>query len=481
MMLDFRPILTTLGILLCSLSILMLFPTAVDISKQNHDWIIFSICASLTMACGGTLYLSNRTNKIYKINIRQAYLLTLLCWIVVPGFSAIPLIGLDISYTDAFFETMSAMTTTGSTVLTNLDSLPPGILMWRSLLQWIGGIGIIAMAIFILPFIRSGGMQLFALESSDNSVKVLPRAYLLAVWLLSIYISLTLICMVLFYWSEMTVFDAINHAMTTISTGGFSTHDASFGYFENASTQWICTLFMIFGALPFTLYIQSLKKDKTTLLRDPQVKGFLYFLAGTSIILALWLAFSQHINFFDALTLSTFNVVSIVTTTGYASDNYLAWGTAAGSVFLVLTLVGGCTGSTSGAIKIYRFQILWLIVKNHTLSLMSPNRVLSQTYNGRNITEDLQRSVLAFLAVFFTTTFIATVILGVVGLDPLTSFTASVTAITNVGPGLGTVIGPDGNFASLPDIAKWVLSIVMLIGRLEVFTVLVVLMPSFWG
>ncbi|KKJ75348.1 potassium transporter TrkH [Kiloniella litopenaei] len=479
-MLDFRPILTTLGVLLCSLSALMLIPAVVDISKQNPDWIIFSICASFTMACGGTLYLSNRTNKIYEINLRQAYLLTLLCWIIVPAFSAIPLIGLKISYTDAFFETMSAMTTTGSTVLTNLDTLPPGILMWRSLLQWIGGIGIIAMAIFILPFIRSGGMQLFATESSDNSVKVLPRAYLLAAWLLSIYISLTIICMVLFYWSGMTIFDAVNHAMTTISTGGFSTHDTSFGYFKNATTQWICILFMILGALPFTLYIQSLRKGSKPLLSDPQVKGFLLVVTSISVALAIWLKSSQHINFFDALTLSTFNVVSIVTTTGYASDNYLTWGAAAGSIFLVITLVGGCTGSTSGAIKIYRFQILWLIVKNHTHSLISPNRILSPTYNGRNITEDVQRSVLAFLAVFFTTTFIATVILGVVGLDPLTSFTASVTAITNVGPGLGTIIGPDGNFASLPDIAKWVLSIVMLIGRLEIFTVLVVLMPSFW-
>ncbi|MCZ4282890.1 TrkH family potassium uptake protein [Kiloniella laminariae] len=479
-MLEIRPIMATVGILLCGLASLMILPATIDFVNSNPDWQAFFVSAAITLFIGGVLALSNHGEAFFSINLRQAFLLTLSSWLVIPLFAALPLVWLHISYTDAFFEAMSAMTTTGSTVLTGLDGLPPGILFWRSILQWIGGIGILVMAVFILPFIRSGGMQLFALESSDNSGKVVSKAHQLTVWILCIYLFMTLVCVILFRWSGMNLFDAINHAMTTVSTGGFSTHDASFGYFKNPSSHWIASLFMTLGALPFSLYIRSLTKNHAALYYDSQVRSFILLLLGVSLVLALWLEQEQGISFITALQMVTFNVVSVVTTTGFASDNYLAWGAPAAGIFLVLTFVGGCTGSTSGAIKIYRFQVLWLIVRSHVFSMMSPHRVQTITYNDRVITEEIQRSVLAFLAVFFTTIFLATIVLGAMGLDPLTAFTASVTAITNVGPGLGPIIGPDGNFASLPDVAKWTLSLVMLIGRLEVFTVLVVIMPSFW-
>jgi trk system potassium uptake protein TrkH len=375
---------------------------------------------------------------------------------------------------------MSGITTTGSTVLAGLDTLPPGILLWRALLQWIGGIGIIAIAILLLPLLRVGGMQLFRIERSEAREEKVYTASKTILFLASIYLGLTILCFFFYLAFGMTAFDAVAHAMTTLSTGGYSTHDASFAYYPVSGLHWGATLFMLAGAVPFFLYVRTVRGSLRALVTDQQVRGFILFVALVSVAMAVWLTRQRDIGFYEALTLTSFNITSIITTTGYASDDYTAWGPGAVGVFLVMMFIGGCSGSTSGAIKFYRFQIALAIVRAHVKRLISPHRVVPLRYNGRALPDDVPYSILAFLVVFIATIAVFTVLLALMGLDIVTAYSASVTAITNVGPGLGSIIGPAGNFAALPDAAKWLLTIAMLAGRLEVLALLVAFDPDFW-
>jgi trk system potassium uptake protein TrkH len=400
--------------------------------------------------------------------------------LTVSLIGAIPFLGLGIGITDAVFESVSGITTTGSTILTGLDSQPPGILMWRALLQWLGGIGIIATAILMLPLLRVGGMQLFKIESSDTGEKAASSTMKIAVGLLTAYVALTAACTMFYYAFGMSGFDAVTHAMATLSTGGFSTHDASFGYFTDRRLHWTATLFMLAGAVPFFLYIRAARGDLLAPLRDPQVRTFISFVIIAAVVMAAWLMVKRGIGISEALTLSSFNIVSIVTTTGFASEDYTAWGRGAIGFFLVLMFVGGCTGSTSGAIKIYRFQVAWLVVRAHLRRLYSPNRVVTLRYNDKRLPDDVPPSVLAFLTVFVATIALFTICFTFTGLDLVTAYSAAITAITNVGPGLGEVIGPAGTFEPLPDTVKWLLSLAMLAGRLEVMTLLIAFDPDFW-
>ena len=338
----------------------------------------------------------------------------------------------------------------------------------------------LAIAILILPLLRVGGMQIFKIESSDISEEKIFNAVRTVLALFAIYAGLTVICFVLYQMFGMTPFDALTHAMTTLSTGGYSTHDSSFGYFTDLRLHWVANIFMVAGAVPFLLYIKTVRGDMRALITDQQVKGFLLFLVIVSVVMAAWLMTQRDIDFGHALTLTSFNVISIVTTTGFASDDYTTWGSGAVGVFLVLMFIGGCSGSTSGAIKIYRHQILWAVARSHVKRLFSPNRVVPLRYNGRLLPSDIPTSVLAFLAVFIATITVFTLALTFMGLDIVTAYSASVTAITNVGPGLGPIIGPAGNFATLPDAAKWLLTLAMLAGRLEVLALLVAFDPDFW-
>jgi len=375
---------------------------------------------------------------------------------------------------------MSGLTTTGSTVLTGLDGLPPGILLWRSVLQWVGGIGIIVMAIVLLPFLRIGGMQLFRTESSEQADKIVPRAFSMVAGIGVIYVALTLACAVLYAFAEMSVFDAVNHAMTTVSTGGYSTHDASFGYFTRPVTQWIGTAFMLAGALPFIAYLRFVRGHHRALLDDPQVRATVVFFAVVVGGMAAWLVLVPGMAIEPALRLAAFNIVSVVTTTGYATTDYTLWGPGAVALFFVLMFLGGCAGSTSGAIKVYRHLIIWQLIRAKLHRLTAQHQVVRMRYAGRKIPEDVPSAVLAFVAALLGITALFTIALGFLGLDLVTALSASVTAITNVGPGLGPVIGPAGNFATLPDAAKWLLCLAMLLGRLEIFTVLLILTPGFW-
>jgi len=479
-MLNLRPVLNILGWISCALAGVLCLPAIADAVAGNPEWKIFLEVAITTAFVGGAIVYATHERGGAEIDIRQAFLITSLGWIVVAALSALPFMHVGIGFSDAVFESMSAITTTGSTVLTDLSELPPGILLWRAILQWFGGIGIIAIAILILPLLRVGGMQLFKIESSDTSEEKVFTAVRTIVGLFSIYAGLTIVCAILYEIFGMTAFDAVTHAMTTLSTGGYSTHDESFAYFTDARLHWTAIAFMIAGAIPFFLYIKAVRGNLTALTRDQQVRGFVSFLAISSLLMALWLAEVRGIDFLDALTLTSFNITSVVTTTGFASDDYTAWGPGAVGMFLVLMFIGGCSGSTSGAIKIYRHQILLIVVRAHVKRLFSPNRVIPLRYNGKIIPPDVPYSILSFMAVFVATIAIFTVLLALLGLDIVTAYSASVTAITNVGPGIGEIIGPAGNFAPLPVAAKWLLTVAMLAGRLEVLALLVAFDPDFW-
>jgi trk system potassium uptake protein TrkH len=480
MLIQFRPIFFALGLMLCIVAAAMVLPAMVDVADGHQGWKVFLASAIFTFFIGGLLVLFGYEDRAVRLGVKEGFLLTTVCWVFVTAFAAVPFVGLGLTYTDAYFEAMSGLTTTGSTVISGLDSMPRGILLWRSLLMGIGGLGIIVMAIIMMPFLRVGGMQLFQTESSDKSEKILPRAFELTMATAGVYLLLMLLCILVFAFLGMSVFDAVCHSMATLSTGGFSTHDASFGYFSSPAILWAGTIFMVLGALPFVIFIRVLRGESAVLWQDRQIRAFVLFLAGVIMVVAFWLSATKGRGFFEALTTSAFNVTSIVTTSGFASEDYTKWGPFAVGLFFLLTFIGGCSGSTSGAIKIYRLQIAALLTRNHFLHLISPNRVVTLTYNGRKLPDDVPFSVIAFLAMYLGTVGIFTVILAAMGLDLVTALSSSAQALSNVGPGLGDIVGPSGNFATLPAAAKWALAIEMLLGRLELFTALVLLRPEFW-
>ncbi len=475
-----RPILYVIGLLLGIIAGAMLIAAAVDLAHRNDSWTVFAVAAVFTFIVAALLVVSAWDEKPVRLSIKDGFLLTTLCWVVLTGFAALPFTLLGLSYTDSYFEAMSGLTTTGSTVMVGLDKLPHGILFWRAMLNGIGGLGFIVMAIIVLPILRIGGMQLFQTESSDKSEKVVPRAIELMAATAGVYLMLMTVCALTYLALGMTLFDAVCHAMASIATGGFSTHDDSFGFFKSPALEWAAVVFMMSGALPFVMMIRALRGEPGALFRDEQIRGFIGFLAGVSLVLGLWLSLTKGLPFFDALRLASFNVVSVVTTTGFASEDYTKWGPLAVGVFLVLTFVGGCSGSTSGGIKIYRLQIAGLLVRSHFTRLTSPNQVVPLSYNGRRLPEDVPFSIVAFLAIYIMTVGLFTLLLTALGLDLVTALSSAAQAIGNVGPGLGDIVGPAGNYSTLPAAAKWLLSFAMLLGRLELFTVLVLLRPEFW-
>jgi trk system potassium uptake protein len=478
---DFRPIFLILGILLTTLALMMLVPAIADIISGNPDWQVFAVSSGVTLFIGVSLSLTSRAGGA-SLSVRQAFILTTMSWVVLTAFAALPFAfsQLNLSITDAFFEAMSGITTTGSTVIVDLDMAPPGLLLWRALLQWLGGIGIIVMALAVMPMLRVGGMQMFRMESSDLSEKALPRAAQVAAAISVIYVGLTGIWVALLWFAGMSGFDAVAHAMTTIATGGFSTYNGSIGHFDSAAIDAIITVGMVIGSLPFILYLMVLQGKPSNLLQDTQVQWFLTLLAVIIVFVAGWLWLENGDDPLQALRYSAFNVVSIMTGTGYATAGFDQWGSFAIPVFFFIMFVGGCAGSTTCGIKIFRFQVLYAAARTQFHNLAQPHGVFIPYYNRRPIPEEVIGSVMSFFFVFFATYTCLAIALGFLGLDFITSVSAAASAISNVGPGLGPVVGPEGNYASLPSAAKWILSIGMLLGRLELFTVMVLFTRSFW-
>ncbi|WP_417546358.1 TrkH family potassium uptake protein [Marinobacter sp.] len=459
----------------------MTLPVNLLMFENTPDWPAFVKSASICFIVGLLCFFS-AARKRHPLKQRQMFVLTVSAWTVIPLFSSLPLLlsDLKLSVTDAFFESISGVTTTGSTVMVGLDGLPGDILLWRSIMQWMGGIGIIGMAVAILPFLRIGGMRLFATESSEWNEKAVPRTNRLAQSLVFSYLTLTFGCILVYWALGMDLFNALNHALTTVSTGGYSTSDSSMGQFDELPILFASSIFMMLGSIPFFLFVRLLNGHAKPLLRDRQIHFFLKFLLMVAATIALYRVMKEKAAPLDAFIHALFNVTSVVTTTGYASEDYSMWGPFVVVVFFILTFVGGCSGSTSGGMKIFRFQLSMLLLREQMHRLLHPNAVIARRYNGRIISDEIVASSVAFSFIFLATLAVVAAILSLLGLDLVTSLTGAVTALSNVGPGLGDTIGPAGNFQSLPDAAKWVLMVAMLLGRLELLSVFVMFSRHFW-
>ena len=479
-MLNIKPIALVGGTVVCAVGFLLFIPLITELIYQTESWQSYAVPILLYLIVGGSLVIVNR-NIEFKITIKEAFIITVLSWVLLAILCSIPFIytQLKLSIIDALFESMSGITTTGATVLNNLDDLPKGILIWRSLLQWLGGIGIVVIALVILPFLRIGGMQLFHLEGDDPYDKFLPKISSVVIKIVLAYGVLTFILFLLYYIYGMTLFDAIAHSFTTISTGGFSTHNDSLAYFQSNSILNIAIIFMIIGSIPFLLLAQT-SFTNYALFRDHQVRVLIYIL-----ILAITLIFyfaKPYVDgtFLHQITTISFNTISIISGTGYVSTNFEEWGNYASVLFLFLMFIGGCAGSTTGGLKVFRFQILFKYIHLHLKKMLQPHMVLSAQFNGKKVPDSTYESVMTFFFVYIVTFASSALLLSFSGLDFLTCISAAASAISNVGPGLGEIIGPDGNYSSLTNYSKIVLIMTMFLGRLEMLTIFVLLLPSFW-
>ncbi len=479
---DFRLIGHVFGLLVMVLGLLSLFPALADWVNRGPDTTVFLAAGAITVFIGGSLALTFRVHS-RRLTLPQAFVLTPLCWFGLPFFASLPLIWghQDLGWADAYFEAVSGLTTTGSTILTGLDAMPRGLLLWRGLLQWTGGLGVIMIAIAILPLLRIGGMQLMRTEFSERTDKALPRASQLATAIGLIYLLLTVLCFIAYWMSGMRLFDAAVHAMTTVATGGFSTSDLSMGAFS-AQAQWVCVLFMLAGSLPFVLLVRALYGRPGALWRDSQVQTFVKiwaFLVVTAGLL-LWLG-EVYGELERSLRMAALNITSIATTTGFASTDFQLWGSVATPFFFFLMMLGGCTGSTTGSLKIFRWQILSKEVRRQISQTLDPKRVVSRRYNNKPLPAEIAHSVCVYLFIVLALIGLGAAALASTGISFITALSGAVTAITNVGPGLGPTIGPAGTFGPLPDTAKWISSLLMVLGRLEILTVLVLFDPRFWS
>lgn len=476
----YRSVANVCGYFILVLSVMMLFPMLADLAAGHPDWQAFFI-ASMATGLGSALLILSTQGERPHFNLRFGFLLVNLVWWSTSFVGALPLLlsAEGISLTDAVFEAASGITSTGGTVLTGLDEMPPGLLLWRSMMQWFGGLGIVAMALLILPFLRVGGMQIYRLESSTQTDNPFTKFAELTRALLGFYVVLSGACALAYMFVGVDVFDALNLAMTTVSTGGFSTSDTSMGKFGEGALV-VSILFMIAGALPFIVLLRVFATGRITSAYDIQIPVLLGILAVLSFL--VWIAVMGHTGGepLPLLLHSVFNVVSVVTTTGFASADYTEWGPLAAALFLVATFMGGAAGSTSGGIKTYRLIILFLSLRNALKELVYPHGVFVVRYDGREVPAQAMRSIALFIYAFMGLLFVITVILAATGLDLVTSFSGALSALTNVGPALGDIIGPAGNFSSLDPVAKWALIFGMVAGRLEILSVLVLLSPTFW-
>ena len=479
---DVRPVGYVIGLLVAVLGAAMLVPLLVDIAEGRGQWHVFLQSGIITILGGTAMALACANGVREGLTIQQTFLLTTTVWVALPLFGAIPfMLGeTDARAVDAVFEAMSGLTTTGSTVFTGLDTLPKGLLIWRAILQWLGGIGIIVVAMVFLPELRVGGMQIFRSESFDTLGKILPRAGQIATQISGLYVLFTLVCAMAYLYLGMSVFDATAHAMTTISTGGFANYDASFATFAGPM-EYVAAVFMILAALPFVRYVQLVNGNPVALRRDPQVRGFILTIAVlVLLLLVVLLEEGVHMSNEQAIREALFNVTSIISGTGFASVDYMQWGSFAIALFFFMGLIGGCAGSTACSVKVFRYQLLFASIRAQLRRIRSPHGIFTPRYDGRPVSEEVLASVMTFFMFFVLTLGVVSVALSMTGLDFITSVSGAATAVANVGPGLGDIIGPAGNFAPLNDAAKWILTLAMLVGRLELMVVYVLFTVKFW-
>jgi trk system potassium uptake protein TrkH len=477
---NYKTVFFTLGILQIILGISMSIPIIAQVIFKELDSSFFG-AGIITIIFGVLFFLSN-LNHDKKLSLQQAFLLTALAWLSIAIFGSLPFIfsSLNLTITDSFFESMSGITTTGSTIITNLNETPKSILLWRAILQWLGGIGIIVMAITLMPIMNVGGMKLFKISSNDSSEKILPKSKEIALKLILIYSGLTLLCASSYKIFGMNFFDSFTHSMTTIATGGFSNYNESIGYFNSSTIEITAMIFIILGSIPFIAYIKFLNGNKKIFASDSQIKSFIRIIIFSILILLLYLLLiNKNLSEISLIDIS-FNVISVLTGTGYVTQNFDSWGNFPLIYFLILMFIGGCAGSTTCGIKIFRIQILYLFLFNQLKKIIYPRGIFIIKYDNSNVDDKFMASIISFIYLYIIIFFLITALLALSGLDFITAISGAATSISNVGPGLGSMIGPNGNFSQLPDISKWILSLGMILGRLELFAILVLFLPSFW-
>lgn len=460
----------------------MLLPAALDLYFGNPDWRVFVFSAMLVGGCASATALATR-RRPPPVSPRFGFLLVNLLWLTLALAGAVPfmLSSLNLSFTDAVFESVSGITTTGSTVIAVLADAPPSILLWRSLLNFAGGLGVIAIGLFLLPFLNIGGISYLRFDSTGAGERPMERMQTFMIGLVSVYTLLVGLCALAYAAAGMSILEAVNHAMSTLATGGFSTHnDSLVRYADNWAILWTGTIFMLIGGLPFSIMILFLLRGRREALRDPQIRVYLAYIVLFVVAVAIYLRVSQNMPLGEALTQSAFNMVSIISTTGLASSDYTLWGPFAITAIFLAMFMGGCSGSTTGGIKAYRLLILFELIVAGIHKLVYPSSVYPIRYGDRTIDPEMQRSVVLFIASFFVLWGLLTVALAATGLELVTALTGALSSLTNIGPGLGATIGPMETFATLPNAAKWICAIGMLLGRLEILAVLVVLTPAFW-
>lgn len=480
-MIDFRPVIQIVGIILCLLAAAMLVPAMVDLIAGHWEWQVFVVSAGVTLFCGLAMVLGTRM-EVRPLSVRQTYLATALGWIMPCLFAALPLAfgPAHLSTIDAIFEATSGLTTTGATVIAGLDRMPPGLLLWRSLLNWMGGLGIIVMAVAVLPVLNIGGMQIFRIQVGTANDRTTPRAARIGTTILSVYVGLTIALAAALWLAGLTRFDAIAHAMSTIATGGFGTYDTSLAHFNSALVDLIICVGMVLGGLPFLLFFLVAQGQVGRALRDQQLRWYLGLMALGATAVSLWLLIGRDYDPLSALRHGTFTVVTVMTGTGLTTIDYSDWTGLPAAILFFLTFVGGCAGSTAAGIKVFRLHLLFANARVQLRHLLRPHAVMIPTFNNKPISEEVLESVMGFLFVYLLGFAVLAMMLGFLGLDFITAISGAASAISNLGPGLGDTIGPGGTFAPLPEAAKLLLAVGMLFGRLEMFILLVLCVPSFW-
>ena len=480
-MFDVRPVGNLVGLMVLAMGLTMALPLMVDIAEGRGHWPVFLESMIVTCLSGGLVALACRDSVGQGLDIRQAFLLTTTVWVVLPLFGALPFMfgATQLAFVDAFFESMSGMTTTGITVIAGLDTLPKGLLLWRGILQWLGGLGIAIVALVFLPEMRVGGMQFFRSEGFDTLGKALPRTIDISKGVLNIYLGLTAVCTLSYIALGMGAFDATVHALTTVSTGGFSTSDSSFGAFPGAP-QYACVLFMVLASLPFVRMMQGVQGNLRPLLQDTQVRTYIRWLFYAFAALAAYdiLALGQ---FEEArLRERLFNVVSVFSGTGYGDGDVTAYGHFPFAILIIVGAIGGCTSSTGCSIKIFRYQIMLRALGQQARRIFHPSSVLVLRHEGRRVEDEVLQSVMLLFTMYILSLGLFSVALELTGLTLMESITGAWTAIFNIGPAFGPSVGPTGSVQAFPEAAKALMILAMLMGRLEIIAVIVLLLPRFW-
>ena len=473
----------TIGLLLMVFSFAQIPPIIIDLIYSEGEYLSFVYSFALTVLGGLILWWPFKGVK-KEFRLREGVLIVVCFWIVLSLFGTLPFLITDsisnLSFSDAFFESMSGLTTTGATVLSQLDNLPKSILFYRQQLQWLGGIGIIVLAVAVLPLLGVGGMELYHAESSAIAKdRLTPKLRNTAIALWKIYLSLTLLCAVGYFLSGMSIFDAISHSFSTVAIGGFSTHDGSIGYFNSAAIESIAMIFMFLAGINFSLHFVAWNnRSLVDYIKDSEFKTYAMVLICSSIIVISVLSLNgEYESANETLRYSLFQTISIATTTGFTSQNYSSWPAAIPVFLIMMSFIGACVGSTGGGIKVVRILVMFRLGMKEIHKFIRPNAQVSVKLNKSSINEKALVSVLGFFSLYAISFFIILMLLMFAGLDQVTAYSATAATMNNLGPGLGDVAQ---NYGSVGEAAKWILSFSMLIGRLEVLTIIAIFHRAFW-